>query len=108
MRFKKMLEPLLNQEEYEADPDNVVPVYSVMVKLEVQYAEETFEDGSKSPMLSLEKFKDKMWSLFADNATLSMEPLPLGTGITIDMNCTSCIPDAVCACQVHYHPHRPH
>ena len=100
MRFKKMLEPLLNAEEYEADPDNVVPVYSVMVKLEVQYAEETFEDGSKSNMLSLEQFKDKMWSLFADNATLSMEPLPLGTGITIDMNCTSCIPDAVCACQV--------
>ena len=100
MRFKKMLEPLLNQEEYEADPDNVVPVYSVMVKLEVQYAEETFEDGSKSPMLSLEQFKDKMWSLFSDNATISMEPLPLGTGITIDMNCTSCVPDAVCACQV--------
>ena len=100
MRFKKMLDPLLNQEEYDLDPDNVVPQYSVMVQLEVQYAQEHFEDGTKSTVLTVEEFKDKTVALFAENATLSEEPLPLGTGITIDMNCTFCVPDAVCACQV--------
>ena len=101
MRFKRMLEPLLNQEEYEADPDNVVPEYSVMVQMEFQYAQEVDEEAeTASTMLELDKFKDKIYSLFEANNTLSMEPLPLGTGITIDMNCTSCIPPNECACKV--------
>ena len=100
MRFKKMNEPLLNQAEYDLDPDNVVPQNSVMVQLEVQYAQEHFEDGTKSEEITLQQFNDTIWGLFAENATLSVEPLALGEGITIDTNCTSCIPDTMCDCQI--------